>query len=315
MYWSCFLHFYQPPTQRRYWIDRITKECYRGLINGFLAHPRARVTLNVNANLLEFWDKYDHHDVIEGLRELLERGQLELTGSAKYHPLLPKLPREEMVRQIELNWETSHYYLGDAYNPKGFFPPEMAYNREVAKVVASLGYEWVIAEELSLNHQFGAVDYSKIYEVRGVRVGLGKARGELLKIFFRERGISYQILSGQLGTPKLFCDALGRRLGTNTYLLTAMDGETFGHHRPGMDRLLTSFFEIPELEPILISKLPELFTDREVVETKPSTWALMRHDLEQNIPFARWEDPGNIIHQMQWDLTDLAIKVGLKSGI
>jgi len=313
MYWVNFFHFYQPPTQKRRWVDRITAESYRRLIEGFLSHPQAKVTLNINAVLLEFWDKYGHHDVLAGLRKLLGRGQIELTGSAKYHPLLPKLPVEEIIRQIRLNEESSRKYLGDLYRPRGFFPPEMAYDRKVAKVAADLGYEWIIAEELSLNHTFGAVDYSKIYEVSGVSVRRDGAKsessgGNLLKIFFRDRGFSYKLLSGQLGTPALFLDALGDRVSRKEYLLTAMDGETFGHHRPGMDTLLMGLFETPGLEAVLISELADLFEGREVVETLPATWALMSHDLGRGTYLARWEDPENEIHQMQWELTDLAIR-------
>ncbi len=311
MYWANFLHFYQPPTQKKYWIDRITDEAYRRILAELKRVPRAKVTLNISALLLEFWDKYGHHDVIEGFRELLKKGQIELTGSAKYHPLLPRLPRDEIVRQIELSNETLKNYFGDLYQPKGFFPPEMAYSRKVAEVVAELGFEWIIAEELSYAAEFNTVDYRKIYEVTGtLRRGGGHdaGEGERLKIFFRQRDISYKILSGQLGTAKLFLRELGGRVNREEYLLTAMDGETFGHHRPGMEKLLFELYKTPRIKTVLISDLPNLFKEREVVETRPATWALMQKDLEMNVPFARWEDPGNTIHELQWKLTDLAIK-------
>lgn len=334
MYWANFLHFYQPPTQSKHWIDKITEECYRRLIFGFLENRDLKATLNVNALLFEFWEEYGHQDVIEGLKKLLSRGQVELTGTAKYHPLLPKIPETEMQRQIVLNDLTSVRVLGDLYQPVGFFPPEMGYNREVAQVAADLGYQWIIAEELSLNHEFGTVDYSKVYEVEDIEVkGRGgacpaftkrpefqdldskirnqklKLRGRSpLRVFFREREISYQILSGQLATPGLLKKALGNRLKKeNHYLLTAMDGETFGHHRPGMDKLLFDLLKTEGLETVLVSELPDLIKGREVVKTKPATWALMRHDIEKNTPLARWEDPENKIHQLQWDLTNLAI--------
>ncbi len=311
MFWSSFLHFYQPPTQSKHWIDKITGECYRRLVQGFLEKENLKATFNINALLFEFWEEYGHQDVIEGLRKLLSRGQIELTGTAKYHPLLPKVPEEEIRRQIKLNDETSKRVLGDLYAPVGFFPPEMGYNRKVARVAADLGYEWIIAEELSLNHKFGEVDYSTIYEVEDIPVN-GKCQmenGKLLRIFFREREVSYQILSGQLATPEPFKKALSDRLERkNHYLLTAMDGETFGHHRPGMDKLLFDLLGNAGLETVLVSELPELIEGQEVVETQPSTWALMRHDIEKNVPFARWDDPENEIHGMQWELTELAIE-------
>lgn len=306
MYWVNFLHFYQPPTQKKYWVDRVTDEAYRRILNELKKAPEAKVTFNINAVLVEFWDKFGHQDVIDGFRELLERGQIELTESAKYHPLLPRLPRDEIVRQIELSRETNRKYFGDLYQPKGFFPPEMAYDRKVAEVVAEMGYGWIIAEELSFAPKFNAVDYQKIYEVMGTVVAGTKER---LKIYFRQRDISYKILSGQLGTAKLFLQELGDRIERDEYLLTAMDGETFGHHRPGMEKLLFELYKTPKINTALVSELPKLFSKRETTETRPATWALMQQDLEMNVPFARWEDPGNEIHKMQWELTNLAIKV------
>ncbi len=300
MYWANFLHIYQPPTQTQHILERVVNESYRRVLAELKKAPKAKLTLNMPACLTELLDQYDFDDVISDIRELLERGQIELTGTAKYHPLLPRIPKSEVIRQINLDRETNRQYFGDAYNPKGFFPPEAAYNREVAEAVAGLGFEWVLAEELSYKGTFGEVKYDRTYEVEG----LG------LKIFFRERDASFKILSGQLGTIKLFEDYLAPRLGKKLYLLTAMDGETFGHHRPGMEKLLFEIYKSSKVPTVTISQLLELFPQTETVKTVPSTWALMEKDIEKNSPFSRWNDPENRIHKLQWELTNLAIKAG-----
>lgn len=294
MIWANFLHFYQPPTQKKFWADRITEESYRRVLRGLLDNPGAKVTFNINGVLLDLWEEFGHKDVIEMVGTLLERGQIELTGSAKFHPLLPKIPEDEIKRQIELNAATLKKYFGD-YQPKGFFPPEMAYDSVVAKVAKEMGFSWIIAEELSY---LGRVAYDRIYQDQETGITL----------FFRERETSYKILSGQLGTPKLLWDSLGDRVAKNEYLLTAMDGETFGHHRPGMDQALMDLLTLPELPTVLISEIPEKFPQVEKVEPRPSTWALMEKDLEKKVPFARWDDPDNEIQRLQWQLTELAIE-------
>src|SRR4030042_42265 len=134
MYWANFIHIYQPPTQTERRPRRVTDECYRKLVGILLRHPQARVTLNINACLTEQLDRYGLHDVIDGLRILAERGQIEFTGSAMYHPILPLIPAAEMRRQIELNMEVNRRYFGAAYAPGGFFPPEMGYSFQVAQV-------------------------------------------------------------------------------------------------------------------------------------------------------------------------------------
>ena len=298
MVWANFLHFYQPPTQKPYWVKKITAEAYRPIVRGLLEHPGAKVTININGVLDELLAANGEIDVLEGLKELLQRGQIELTASAKFHPLLPMLPDDEIIRQIELNTETHRKFFGDLYQPKGFFPPEMAFSKHVAEVVASQGYEWIIVDELSFQKKHGMVDYSTIYEVAGLKH---------FNIFFRERAMSYKILSGQLGTGDLLVNSLGDRLHKNEYLLTGMDGETFGHHRPGLEHLLFEIYESKALGTVLISDLANLFPKRTMIDPLPSTWALMEKDLEKNEPFSRWQDSRNPIHVMQWQLTKLAL--------
>lgn len=300
MIWSSFLHFYQPPTQKSFWVKKITAESYRRIVNGLLEHPDAKVTININGILDELLDANGEHDVIDGLRELLRRGQIELTASAKFHPLLPMMPDDEIIRQIELNNETHQKYFGDLYQPRGFFPPEMAFSKHVAEVVAKAGYEWIIVDELSFSRDRGHLDPTAIYEVAGV---------PNFNIFFRERTMSYKILSGQMGTGSLLLAGLGDRLKRNEYLLTGMDGETFGHHRPGLEHLLFEIYESKSIETAKMSELLTLFPKRTVIDPLPSTWALMEKDLEKNEPFSRWKDSTNPIHTMQWQLTELAIDV------
>src|SRR3989304_2888458 len=133
MYWANFLHIYQPPTQTEEITRRVTDECYRKLVAILRRYPTARLTLNINACLTEQLDRYGLHDVIDGLKDLADRGQIEFTGSAMYPPILPLIPPPEMRRQIELNTEVNRTYFGPAYRPQGLFPPEMCYSFEVAR--------------------------------------------------------------------------------------------------------------------------------------------------------------------------------------
>jgi hypothetical protein len=240
--------------------------------------------------------------VIDGLRTLSERGQVEFTASAKYHPFLPLIPDNEIRRQIELNTETNRRYFGDSYQPKGFFPPEMGYSRRVADVVRSMGFEWLIIDELAYSGKLHDIKWDTIYDLKGA---------DDFTIFFRERDTSFRILSAEVGvsifSARMLLNWLGKRLQTNELMLTAMDGETFGHHRPGLDALLFELYTVPELESVTLSEARQRMTKRATVDPLSSSWALMRKDLEQKTPFSRWSDETNPIHVMQWELTGLAI--------
>ncbi len=302
MYWANFLHFYQPPTQKSYWVKKIANESYRKIVAGLLKNPKARLTLNINAVLVELFKRDGCLDVVRDIKKLADRGQIEFTDTAKYHPFLPLLPESEIIRQIKLNHATNKKYFGKSYNPTGLFPTEMGYAPKIAKVAQKLGYRWIIMDELA-HPDHKNISHDTIYHLKG---------DEKLSFFFRERDVSFRILSAQVGvsvfSSKMLVNLLGKRLQQKNFLVTAMDGETFGHHRPGLEQLLFDLYKVPQIKSVTLSELNDVFTKREGIVPHSSSWALMQRDIEQNTPFSRWNDKNNEIHQAQWQLTNMAIK-------
>ncbi len=311
MYWANFLHIYQPPTQKPIWVKRIADESYRKIITELKRAPQVKITLNINGILCELLEKNHCRDVIADIKFLAKRGQIELTGSAKYHAFLPKLPESEIIRQINLNEETLKKYFGSVWRRMGFFPPEMAYSKKIAEVTKKLGYQYILVDELAFPgvqakkaYQTNQIKTDRIYEVNGLKDFFA---------FFRERNFSFMILSSQIGTVSVLLRELGERLSKEEYLFTAMDGETFGHHRPGLEKLLFEISTDPRLKTVTISELISLFSQKETVEPRDSTWALTPRDLTAKLPYSRWADPKNKIQVWQWQLTKLAIKAVFQS--
>lgn len=303
MYWVNFLHIYQPPNQKPYWVKKIANESYRKLTKGFLADPNAKATININAGLTELFDKHGCRDIIGDLRVLAERGQIEFTSSGKYHPFFPLLPESEIIRQIKLNDETNKKYFGEAYKPKGLFPPEMGYNKNVAKIAQKLGFEWIIIDELGFSSEIGQMDRQTIYNIKDAAE---------VQIFFRQREMSFRILSAEASieifAPSMMIDLLSKKFSPQDYIVTAMDGETFGHHRPGLEDLLFGMYKEPSIKSVLLSDISSIFSKHQTAAPRDSTWALMKRDIERDTPYSRWFNPENPIHVMQWDLANLAIK-------
>lgn len=299
MYWANFLHLYQPPTQAPEILEKVTNECYRPLVRILMQHPGARITLNINACLTEQLARDGYHDVLDGLGEVAARGQVEFTGSAKYHPILPLIPEEEAVRQVELNTEANRRYFGDVYQPRGFFPPEMCYSRKVAELVHRLGYRWIIVDELGYLGRRGAVRYDQLYRVRGLAD---------FYVFFKERDISAGITYGSFPDGESFLRHLGASIHEERYLLTGTDGEIYGHHRKGQERLLTDIFASRALETRRITDLFALFQEGEEVDPLPSSWSTWEDEMAAGIPYPQWAHPGHELHEKQWALTRLAIE-------
>jgi hypothetical protein len=102
---------------------------------------------------------------------------------------------------------------------------------------------------------------------------------------------------------------LKEEYGKKDYMVTGMDGETFGHHRPGLQTLLTELLVSKEFDHLFFSELPTQFKAEEEVLPVVSTWASSQKDIEDGRQFISWNDPANEIHKMQWELFNMALKV------
>lgn len=305
MYWVNFLHIYQPPGQHKDVLRQIVKESYEPLINILKRNPGGKLVLNIAACLTEQLIALGYKNLIEDLKELVKKGQVELTETSKYHAFLPLLPSKEIERQVELNQRTHKKIFGKLYQPKGFHLPEMAYSRRIVETIAKVGYFWLILNEISFGGKlFSKVDNTKIYRLKGL---------PKVKILFRNRKLSDLIQRGLMRETNDFYQFLEKESKENEYVITAIDGETFGHHRPGLEKFLEKLYEEKKVKAVTVSEIISYFPKGEEIEPLEGSWATMESEIKSKIPFAQWNYPKNPIHKNQWKLTYLAIKTLEKS--
>jgi predicted glycosyl hydrolase (DUF1957 family) len=344
IYLAPLLHFYQPSTQFHRVLKKVCNESYRPLVNLFHEQSHAKVTVNINAVLTEMLDEHGMTDVIDGLRELSEIGRLEFVGSAKYHPILPLIPQDEMLRQILQNHQTNQRYFGKTYSPVGFFSPEMCYSRAVAKPIYETGHRWLILGGIACPV---AWPNNVIHQIRG--------DSRTLSVFFRDDVLSNRIAFKQTDA-RGFIEQLRSLGGKNEdiYVVTAMDAETFGHHiRHWEDIFLAEMYEALEPEPsaegprrgkvdqlvqpvdlakesskllrtkevaktgeirvVTISQLLELFPAGSYVEPRASSWSTSAEDIQAGNPYPLWNSKENLIHQLQWQHLKIVIELTRKA--
>lgn len=296
MRWANFLHIYQPSDQQPDILQAVVDQSYRPILKHITETPKIKLTFNVNGSLLELFDKYGHHDLIEMLKKGGEEGKIEFTGSAKYHAFLPLIEESDITRQIRANDETCKFYLGEkAYKPRGFFPPEMAWDNKLIPIIEGLGFDWIILDEIAAAGEPGRVDYTKIYKVKDSK----------LNVFFRERRLSNLIMSAVVRSKETLEEAMKDDLKSERHIITAMDGETFGHHRPGLEKMLFDVLDTTEFNLIKISELLDDKKDEVELTLFASTWASSKNDIDTKKQFLSWFDPENRIHKWQWDLFHL----------
>jgi alpha-amylase/alpha-mannosidase (GH57 family) len=331
IYWAQLLHFYQPPTQVPSVLKRICDESYRPLLKVFEEYSNTRVTVNFNGVLTDMLIDCGHRDVIDGLRGLAENGQIEFTGTGKYHPILPLIPKEEAKRQIDLNIQTNRRSFGKAYAPQGFFPPEMCYSQGILQPIMKSGYRWIILSGIACPADW---PLDIIYRT--------ECDGQEIAVFLRDDVLSNKISFQDLG-PKEFIAHLEEWQGKreSIYVVTAMDAETYGHHIQGWERaFLAKVYE--ELEPsaefleevrqtkalagqhaaflangeatgkiqmVTISQLLDLFPRGHPIEPRPSSWSTSMEDMEAGNYYPLWQDRSNEVHRLQWEHLNICIEL------
>ncbi|TSC53653.1 MAG: Alpha-galactosidase [Parcubacteria group bacterium LiPW_39] len=300
MQWANFLHIYQPFDQTKEILTAVANQSYRRLFSEFRKIPNIKLTLNINAALSEILVREGFRDITEDIKALAAEGKIEFTESAKYHAFLPLLAEAEIERQVIANNRSNKKIFGDVYNPRCFFPPEMAYSEKMAKVVARLGYPIILLDEISHAGKNETAPYDRLFKIKNL---------ETIAVF-RQRRMSNLIMSGVIRDAKSFFEALGSASGKNEYLLTAMDGETFGHHRPGLEQFLFEVMAATGENQIFVSEIPRYFpAGGEEISPVEATWASSENDIQKHQQFFSWQDPKNKIHRLQWQFLNFVLNI------
>lgn len=301
-------HFYQPYDQDASMLHRIVKESYEPVFKGFLERPHSRAVFNITGCLLQRFDDDGFNHLLDMLHILLERKQIEFMGTSMYHTFLPLLPSMEIRRQIELNDIVCKKYFGELYNPKGFYPPELGVNNSVLEVVRDLGYTWIASPYVALSGD--SPKQNKLYK--------DKASG--LVCMLRNKIVSSLMLSAAVHSSKDLRTEASDLFNAGEYWFTAMDGETFGHHRVHHESFLFDVLEDPCFNTTTVSDLLNTNNYEYIdFEYRASTWTNKEQDFwlvygnakksTSSNSFILWKDPSNPIHTLQWDLTNRVIDI------
>jgi len=274
--------------------------------------------------LTELLSEHGYGDIIEMLKELAKNGQIEFTGSGKYHPILPLIPKGEVERQIVENARTNRQFLG-SFIPKGFFPPELCYSYDIVEPVLRAGHRWILLSGVAC-----PVDWpvDMVHEI--------EFEGRRLAVLFRDDILSNKISFRSI-TSNEFLEHL-RQLGVggeNTYVITAMDAETFGHHiknweieflarvyeqlqpaeqigkpfqpRMALAKQTCDLSGIQGVQMVCLSELLDIFPRGAVIQPKASSWSTSKEDIESDNPYPLWGSKSNEIHKLQWKHLEICL--------
>ncbi len=290
MNWFNFLHFYQPANIEGAVIKEAAEKSYFRLLRLFEENPNLRMTVNVSGCLLERMAEEGLGDFALRLKPLIKSGRIEIVGTAAYHAFLPLLPESEIIFQIKEQEKILKKYFGIS-RPKGFFLPEMAYSAALARIIKSLGYEYLILDPIAFSPR-NPRDFEALKTYRDQASGL--------KIVFRNRAWSMKYAPDQLQRALI--------TGRQETIVTAGDAELYGLRHEDPSAELEGVLKNKNLKTGTLSDFMSLTANPELVILRPCSWESSERELIAKNPYALWSDRRNEIHFELWRLAELAVK-------
>src|SRR4051812_7519470 len=144
IYLMLVFHNHQPVRQFDYVNEHSTNVSYLPLIELLERHPHVKVGLHYSGPLLD-WLKQNHAEVIERLRVLVARKQVEMLSGGYFEPIMCALPDEDKIGQIEkLTAEIKDTLGGDAM---GMWVAERVWEPHLPRPIAQAGMRYVILDD------------------------------------------------------------------------------------------------------------------------------------------------------------------------
>lgn len=271
-------------------------------------------------------------EVIPSYREMAATGQIELTTTPYYHPILPLLSdtlngrrskpsstlpdgRLQAPEDAAAQLSRAAAYFSDRFDqsPRGLWPSEQSLSPDILPLIEQAGFGWVASSEGILWHSLGAWsrrDSHHVHEHARYLYRPYRLAGTDLNIVFRDIHLSdmigFQCWKGDNAhNAQVFYQQLKQiqaRLDTEPefpYLLTiALDGENCWeyYHNDGhhfLHTLYTLLQQDESIESVTVSDYLERFPAQdELAELHPGSWI--------HSDFSTWI--GDPTKNLAWDL-------------
>ena len=203
IYHALGLHMHQPPNNLKLLIETNEWEarqiilCYERPLRYALHYKDvARLNIGFSGILLE---QLTDHYIVDRYRQIIDLPQMlaayreveniEWIGMGYFHPIFPLIPMEDWELQLLKGKEKIKEVFGK--DPRGFWPPEIAFCMEMIPTLKRCGYEYVVVDSVHIKGPEGKSREYTVYQPH-----LARYEDSEITIVPRDRDISNAQESG-----------------------------------------------------------------------------------------------------------------------
>ena len=211
------LHNHQPVGNFGWVFAEVFEKAYAPMVDALERHPGVRLSLHYTGPLLD-WLIAERGDMVERLRALVERDQVEILGGGYFEPVLASLPERDRIGQLRRMAGELERLFGR--RPRGAWLAERVWEPDLPTSLVAAGYEWTILDDA--HFRAAAIPEEDLWGPYTT-----EDQGHLLRVFGTEQGLRYRIpfreVDDVIGYLRGHATEAGDRVG-----VMGDDGEKFG---------------------------------------------------------------------------------------
>jgi 4-alpha-glucanotransferase len=212
------IHNHQPVGNFDHVFEQAYHEAYLPFVELLERHPGVRMAFHYTGPVFE-WLLAHKPELLERVRAMAQRGQLEIIGGAYYEAILVSIPDVDKHAQLRKLSERVTEYFGQ--RPTGMWLAERVWEPSLPLPISRAGLSWALVDDT----HFKSVGLNDA-DLFGYYVT--EEQGQTLKLFGTSKPLRYLIPWGQVEDVIAYLRSEATEDG-NKVAVMGDDGEKFGH--------------------------------------------------------------------------------------
>ena len=223
------IHFHQPVGNFDNVIRRIYDKCYKPLLETISKYEKIKLNMHLSGSLLD-WFSLNTPEILDEIRKLVKRNQIEVIGGANYEPILSTIPERDRIGQIDLMKRNIKSLFGTS--ARGAWIPERVWEPHLVSDLARSGIEYIVLDDTHLI-------YAGIKKEDTYGYYISEDNGNTVAVFPSDKVLRYSIPFREVRESIAYMKKITERKD-NVIFTYGDDAEKFGEW-PGTHKLVYEY--------------------------------------------------------------------------